>query len=84
MACSAVTITPGFQNTPLDENRGRACTATTDFPAPSTAAASSFESAANSFAIEISCDFRMAWMGLASHRKFGRVAPGHSYWYRFS
>jgi hypothetical protein len=24
MVCSAVTITPGRQNTPLDENRGRA------------------------------------------------------------
>ena len=52
MVCSAVTITPGLQKTPLEENLGRACTATTVRPARSTAAASSFESAANSLVIE--------------------------------
>src|SRR5262245_36832960 len=52
MVCSAVTITPGRQNTPLEEKRGRACTATTLRPARSTAPASSCESTANSFAIE--------------------------------
>ena len=52
--CSAVTITPGRQKTPLEENRGRACIATTCFEAASTAPASSCESAANSFAIESS------------------------------
>ena len=51
IVCSAETMTPGLQKTPLEENRGRACTATAARPACSTAAASSFESAANSFAI---------------------------------
>ena len=51
--CSAVTIMPGRQNTPLEEKRGRACTATTDCAARSTNAASSFENAANSFAIQV-------------------------------
>jgi hypothetical protein len=44
-------MTPGRQKTPLDEKRGRAWTATTDFPVLSTTAASSLDRAANSFAM---------------------------------
>ena len=51
MVCSAVTMTPGRQKTPLEENRGRACTATTLRAACATAAAISLESAASWVAI---------------------------------
>jgi hypothetical protein len=47
IVCSAVTTMPGCQNTPLEENLGRAWTATTDCPARFTAALSSSEKAAN-------------------------------------
>src|ERR1051326_5706682 len=53
MVCSAVTTTPGFHSTPLEENRGRACTATTWRSACWTAAASSLESAAS--CVDIDC-----------------------------
>ncbi len=49
--CSAVTITPSRQWTPLEGSRGRAWTVTTERPARSTAPASSFESATNVFSI---------------------------------
>jgi hypothetical protein len=71
MVCSAVTITPGRQKTPLEENRGRASTATTDRLTRSTTSANSRENAASPFAMKASCNFRMARRPAAAHRQFG-------------
>jgi hypothetical protein len=80
IVCCAVTITPGLQITPLEENRGRACTATTDRPARSTAAAKSFDNAAHSFAIlKIPpCFQNAAWAAILPIARSARQIPGNS------
>jgi hypothetical protein len=52
--CSAVTITPGFQMTPLDGSLGWPCTLTTYLLARSTTAANSSESVTSELLIEFS------------------------------